>query len=82
MPALTLPRKSKKDWTRGGVTMPQPELTIEQMEAILGYDKVKPITATPSDSRQLDENAEFFRKWYEEELRELIKRSGRDVSGC
>lgn len=48
---------------------------VEKMEKVLGLEKIKPITLTPSDLKQLEAKNDPFREWYEEELRALYKKN-------
>ena len=59
-------RVSRK--TREETAMPR-ELTIKEIEKELGFDKVKPIAASPSDEQDMLEKGDCFKDWYEEELR-------------
>jgi hypothetical protein len=49
--------------------------SIEEIEKRLGIDKAKirPILASPSDIKDLEEKGDTFRDWYEEELRTLYE---------
>lgn len=49
------------------------KLTIQEIEKELGFDKVQPITLTPSDTKEFEEKNDPFRKWYEDELRKFYE---------
>jgi hypothetical protein len=46
-------------------------LSIKEIESYFGFDKVKPISLTPSDEKDMTEKGDCYNKWYEEELRKL-----------
>jgi hypothetical protein len=55
-----------------------PDLSISEIEGILGFDKIKPVTLTPSEEAQLEEEGEVFERLYEEDLRDyFFNRRGR-----
>ena len=56
------------------IVMPD-KLSIEEMEKRLGIDKskIRPILASPSDIKDLEEKGDSFREWYEEELRDFYE---------
>jgi hypothetical protein len=51
------------------------ELSIAEIESYLGFDKVKPITLSPSDQKVKESEGEYFKEWYETELRRLYAES-------
>ncbi len=55
------------------------KLSIEEIEKRLGIDKskIRPILASPSDVKDLEEKRDSFREWYEEELRALYEEENR-----
>lgn len=46
-------------------------LTVEEIEKEFGLDKVKPITLTPSEEKVMVEEEDYFKDFYEEELRAI-----------
>ena len=67
--AIARPR-AIEDW--GGASMKEP--SVKDMERELGLDRVKPMIATESDQKDLEEKNNPFGAWYEEELRALYKK--------
>lgn len=65
--------------TREGTVVPK-ELTIEEIEKALGLNKVQPITLTPAEEIEMLEEGDYFRDWYEEELRKLYDRQTKTSS--
>ena len=56
----------------GGVVTLQKK-TVQEMERELGLTNIKPIELSTSDDQVALEDADYFAKWYEEELRELYE---------
>ncbi len=56
---------------QGGSSMTRK--TIPEIEKELGFDKVNPITLSPSDAKELEKKGDPFKDWYEEELRSLYE---------
>ncbi|QDH19544.1 hypothetical protein [Saccharibacillus brassicae] len=48
---------------------------IEKIEDLLGLKHVVPITITESDASDMTEDAEYFKGWYEDELKRLYEES-------
>lgn len=42
--------------------------SIKEMEKALGLDKVKPIQVSDSVQKEFENDDDYFRQWYEEEL--------------
>lgn len=51
------------------------KLIVDQMEQELGLDKIQPITLTPSEENVMIEEEDYFKDFYEEELRVIYGRS-------
>ncbi len=45
-------------------------VSVQDMKRALGIDKIRPIPASPSTEKDLEEKGDPFKDWYEEELRE------------
>jgi hypothetical protein len=58
------------------ISMPK-ELSVEEIEKELGFDKVRPIYASPSDEKDMLEKGDCFKDWYEEELKAYYDRQKR-----
>lgn len=41
---------------------------IQEIEKALGYDKIEPIRVSPNMQKEFEEEGDFFRALYEEEL--------------
>lgn len=48
-------------------------ISIKDIEGVLGFNKCKPISLTPSDEKVKNEEGDYFRDWYEEELRRIYE---------
>lgn len=48
--------------------------SISEIENILGLDKIEPLTVTVADAQDMENDMDYFKGWYEDELRELFKR--------
>jgi hypothetical protein len=68
--SVTLKRKSR----RGVLTMKETP-TVREIEKMLGFDSVKPINATPSDSEDMNEKELELKDWYEYELKKFFAES-------
>lgn len=51
-------------------------LTIEEIEKALGIDKAIPIHLTPSDTADIETDADNLRQWYEADLRRYWSKEG------
>lgn len=51
------------------------KLIVDQMEQELGLDKIQPITLTPSEENVMIEEEDYFKDFYEEELKVIYGRS-------
>lgn len=61
---------------RKGDLITKNEVSISQIEQALGLDRVKPIILTSSEAENgFNRDKEYFEDMYEDELRELFKRS-------
>ncbi|MDR6725043.1 hypothetical protein J2W91_003529 [Paenibacillus amylolyticus] len=58
--------------SRGDVVRISDRSHIGRMEKALGLDKVKPINITQSDAEQMQDDLDYFKGWYEDELKELF----------
>lgn len=58
---------------RKGVRSMDRELSVAEMKRTMGLDKLKPIQLTPSDAQSMDDDAEYFKGWYEDELQKLFE---------
>lgn len=47
---------------------------IEDIKEILGVNELKPIDGTDSVKKLVDENEDYFKEWYEDELRRRFER--------
>lgn len=47
--------------------------SIEEIEKRLGLDTIQPIQLAPGHAKDLEEDEDTCRKWYEEELRKLYE---------
>ena len=73
----SMPITVRQGRSNGRAYKMEQEFTIKQMEKILGIDKIKPIQLTPSDEADTKEDAEYFKDWYEQDLRELFRGNGK-----
>lgn len=55
--------------TEGGLSM-RPD--VREIEQALGFDKVQPIVLNPSDTSEMEEEAESLREWYEDDLQDYF----------
>jgi hypothetical protein len=46
---------------------------INEIEKELGFDKIESIVLTNSDSKTKNEEGDYFKDWYEEEIRKLYE---------
>jgi|GEM_PF-3467706 len=51
------------------------KLIVDQMEQELGLNKIQPITLTPSEENVMIEEEDYFKDFYEEELRVIYGKS-------
>jgi len=58
------------------ISMPK-NFSVEEIEKELGFDKVRPISVSPSDEKDMLEKGDCFKDWYEEELRAYYDRQKR-----
>ena len=49
-------------------------VSVQEMKRALGLDKIRPIPASPSTEKDLEEKGDPFKDWYEEELREAYSK--------
>lgn len=60
------------------------EISIDDIKTIMGIDQLKPIDGTISVKRAVDASGDYFKDWYEDELRrrfeEFIERAIRQFS--
>ena len=48
-------------------------LSVEEMEARLGINRIPPVILAPSDMRDMQEKDDYFEDWYENELRKRFE---------
>ncbi|MES9736945.1 hypothetical protein ABWK46_06280 [Peribacillus frigoritolerans] len=46
---------------------------ISEIIKELGFDQTQPITFSANDQKAVDADSDYFKDWYEEELRELYE---------
>ncbi|MDU4697686.1 MULTISPECIES: hypothetical protein [Paenibacillus] len=47
--------------------------SIAEIEKLLGLDKIEPMKVTMSDAKDMENDMEYFKGWYEDELRKILK---------
>lgn len=50
------------------------EIPIADIEEIMGINKITPIDGTSSIKRAVDEEEDYFKEWYENDLRQQFER--------
>ncbi|GEM_PF-3287913 len=48
-------------------------IPIDDIKEIMGINELKPIDGTDSVKRAVDENGDYFKEWYEDELRQRFE---------
>lgn len=67
-------KESGDDMLAEKVVQIQKKPSVKQIEKALELHKVKPINLTSSDEIAKDEEGDYFKEWYEEELRNIYNK--------
>ncbi|MNO45824.1 hypothetical protein D3C76_361010 [compost metagenome] len=49
------------------------KLSVREIESILGIDRIELIRITSADSKDMENDLDYFKGWYEDELRKFFQ---------